>query len=279
MTFSAFETSVEGGQPVELYILTVGATTYRWNNSEDTLTIDGNDYTPLSIERSKIVQGPEDRNQTVTFTVPGTIPFVTPYINSVPAAQAVMTVRKLHRPDFPGPEVVTIYRGIVKAVNFDDENGRKSEIATQPFVSGLNRPIPRFVYKGLCNNTLYDDFCQVDDTDPAYRASLDVTAVSGNTLTIPGLDSFGDGWFDGGLIETSGQGDARMILNQVGNVVTLHLPFSQGVLNETVTILAGCAHTIAVCKSKFDNVINFGGFAFVPTLNPFESGIDPAVCS
>lgn len=279
MTFAAFETSNEAGRPVELYILVVGGTTYRWNNSEDTITIDGNDYTPIAIERSKISQGPEDRNQTVTFTVPGSVQFVTPYINSVPAAQAVMTVQKLHRGDFPSPEVVTIYRGVVKAVNFDDENGRKSEIATQPFISSLSRPIPRFVYKGLCNNVLYDDFCQVDDTDPSYRASLDVTAVSGNQLTIPGLAAFGNGWFDGGLIETSGQGDARMILSQVGDTVTLHLPFSQAVLNQTVTVLAGCAHTIAICKSKFDNVINFGGFAFVPTLNPFESGIDPSTCS
>ena len=41
-----------------------------------------------------------------------------------------------------------------------------------------------------------------------------------------------------------------------------------------VEVFAGCDHTIATCKTQFDIVVNYGGFAFVPTRNPFESGLD-----
>lgn len=279
MTYAQYETSPESGQPIELYQFTIGATTYYWTSAEDEITVSSQVYEPLAgLKRSKIGQGPEERDATLTVTMPAINPFVRPYIAAVPSTRATVKILRLHRADFPGPQVVTIFEGIVKAVNFDQDGGRVAKVAVEPLVGATSRPVPQFTYQGLCNHVVYDDQCQVDETDPNYRATLTVTAVAGNVLTIAGLAGFGNAWFTGGLVEINGGLDARMILDQTGNDVTLHLPFPTSPLGELAVVLAGCAHDITTCKNKFDNVINYGGFAFVPSINPFETGLDPNAC-
>ena len=279
MSYEAYETSQQSSRPVEIYEFTVGATTYYYTSAEDTQTVASVDYTPLTgLKRSKIGQGPEDRNATLTIEMPGSNQFVRPYIAAVPSSRATVTIMRLQRGDTPTPEVVTIFEGKVKAVNFDGDGGRMAKIAVEPDISATSRSIPHFTFQGLCNHVIYDDGCQVDETDGAYRASREVLADSGNTLTIDGLSGFGDGWFTGGFVEVNGGLDSRMIIDQTGDVVTLHIPFPGSPLGQVVIVLAGCAHTIAVCKSKFDNVINYGGFAFVPKINIFETGISSLTC-
>ena len=36
---------------------------------------------------------------------------------------------------------------------------------------------------------------------------------------------------------------------------------------------AGYDHSLAICESKSANVINYGGFPFVPIKNPFNSSL------
>lgn len=279
MTYAGQEQSVEGGQPVELYTFSIGSTTYNWTSAEDDVVVSSVTYEAMpGIERSRISQGPEDRDSVLSITLPGSNPFVRPYIASAPSERATVEIKRFHRTDTPTPQVVTIFEGRVKAVNFDGDGGRIAKVAVEPLVGSVARPIPRFTYQGLCNHIVYDDFCQADDTSASFRATLTITAVSGNVLTIPGLSSYGNGWFTGGLVEINGGADARLIIAHTGNDITLHLPFPVSPLNEQAVVLAGCAHDISTCKSKFDNVINYGGFAFVPTINIFETGIDSNNC-
>ena len=281
MTYAAQEASTENGQPVEFYELTIGATTYYHTTAEDTITVSAQPYTPLAgLKRTKIAQGPADRALTLTLELPATNPFVSPYIAAVPSSQATVTIMRLHRTDTPTPQVVTIFEGVVKAVNFDDGNGRIAKVAVQPKIAATSRPCPLFTFQSLCNHVLYDDQCQADDTSASFRETGTVSAVStsGTVLTITGLAAFGDGWFTGGVVEINGGLDSRMIIAHTGNDITLHLPFPLSPLSTNAVVLAGCAHDIETCKSKFDNVINFGGFAFVPTLNIFQTGIDPNAC-
>ena len=49
--------------------------------------------------------------------------------------------------------------------------------------------------------------------------------------------------------------------------------FAIPTLGQTVDVFAGCDHSLAICESKFANVINYGGFPFVPIKNPFNSSL------
>jgi hypothetical protein len=120
----------------------------------------------------------------------------------------------------------------------------------------------------------------VDDTDSRWRLTVDVSAQSGATITVPGAGGFGADWWVGGFVEIDGGDDARLVLAQSGNDLTLLLPFPQSAVGRQIIAFAGCDHTITTCDTKFDtpedtdsNVINYGGFAFVPTRNPYQTGL------
>ena len=81
-------------------------------------------------------------------------------------------------------------------------------------------------------------------------------------------------------MELGGGLDHRLILAQDGDDVTLLLPFAENIVGSTIVLLAGCDHSITTCDTKFStpldplsNVRNFGGFPFVPTKNPHETGL------
>jgi len=281
MTFDAFESSTELGQPIEIYQIVLGPTTYRWTSAEDSVVVMSVNYDPLACSRGRIGQSREERQATLEVTVPASFAFVRQYIGSVPGSQAVLTISRLQRPDFPGPEVVQLFEGNVQSVAFV-KDGQEAKIAATPTVSAISRQVPRFTYQGLCNNVLYDDGCKVDPTNAAFRLTANVSAVSGATVTVPGAGAYGADWFVGGYVNLVVGSDFRMVLAQSGDVLTLLFPFPSGVVGQQVIVQAGCDHTIdGDCDTKFfttedatSNVINYGGFAFVPLSNPFQSGLD-----
>tara|TARA_R110002167_G_C12707228_1_gene655162 strand:- start:52859 stop:53686 length:828 start_codon:yes stop_codon:yes gene_type:complete len=275
MTFTAYEASLESSQPIELYTISIGASIQRWTSAEDDITEAADVFSAVSISREKITDGGSDnKQQSMTLTVPGDNTIATQYINSVPGVKADVIIERIQRLDGASYEVIRIFEGRIESVAFEQQ-GRLAKIKVEPRISAQAREIPRFTYQGLCNHVLYDARCQVDDTSGSFRLSAAaVTAEVGRTITVTGADANGDGYYTGGFVESNGGADHRLIIDQTGTVLTLHLPFGAAVLATNVNVFAGCDHTIATCKSKFDNVINYGGFAYIPTKNPFSSGLD-----
>tara|TARA_R110000744_G_scaffold380215_1_gene500232 strand:- start:26854 stop:27684 length:831 start_codon:yes stop_codon:yes gene_type:complete len=274
MTYEAFEDLQEGSAPVELYTFTIGSTIYRWTSAEDNITEAADVFTAIPIDRGTIKGGgPDTRKEFLVITVAGDNPVVTQYINSVPGVAATVKIERIQRPDGPAFEVITLFNGTISSVAFTNA-GRTAKIRIVPLVTSQSKPVPTATYQGLCNHVLYDDGCQVDDTDAAFRLSTAAcTAVSGSTITVTGADANGDGYYTGGFVETTGSDDRRLILDQTGTLLTLLLPFTTSPLGTNVTVFAGCDHAISTCSSKFSNVINFGGFAWVPSKNVFATGI------
>lgn len=272
MAFDTYESGQENSRPFELYTITIGTTIVRYTSAEDSITESGDTFLPANIQRSKLRGGgPDSRDEAIVLTLPGDNTIVKQFITSVPGVKADVVIERMQRDDV-AEDVITIFEGRITSVAFEN-NGRVAKVEVKPRVSAQSRPVPRFTYQGLCNHVLYDDACGVDDTSSSYRlSSAAVTSESGNTINVAGADGFADGWFTGGYVE--GDNDYRLILSHVGTLLTLHLPFAESVLSTTVNVFAGCAHTIEICGSKFSNVTNFGGFAFVPTKNIFQTGLD-----
>jgi len=274
MAFDTFEESTKGSAPIELYTFTIGAVITRYTSAEDDIVEDGDTFTAIPIKRTKVTGGgPDSRKEHLVLEVPGDNAIATQFINSIPGVQALVVIERIQRPDFPTPEVIQIFSGKISSVLFE-QSGRLAKIRIEPLVTAQSKSIPTHTYQGLCNHVLYDDLCQVDDTDPSFRLSTAaVTVESSNQITVTGAGANGAGYYTGGWVESAGAAERRLILEQTGEVLTLLLPFGSPVLGTNVTVFAGCDHSIATCKSKFDNVINFGGFAFVPSKNVFQTGI------
>lgn len=274
MTFDAKEISQVSGQPVELFEIIVGADIYRLTNNEDEVTLNSVTYVPERVERTALETGIEDRSQEIQITLPATHPFPQKYVNIIPSDRPTLRIFRYHRTDTPTPQVIQIFDGFIESVAFL-EDGEVARLSALPATASAGREIPRFMYQGMCNHILYDTRCKIADSGVnKFTGSVDAIAADGK-LTINGLFDATprpNQWAASGHIEVSG--DSRLILDMTGDVITIQLPFRIDVLNEACNVFAGCDHTMATCKAKFNNIINYGGFPFVPTKNPFETGID-----
>lgn len=274
MTFSDEETSVESGRPVELFEFTLGTETFLYTSSPDTILVQANTYDPRAIKRGKREDGPEKRNANFTIELPTSDELAQKFLGVLPGVRVPVVVKRYHRGDGGGPEVITTFQGFVLSANFTKQ-GRLCKLTARQALASLGRLIPSRSYASTCSHIHYEpDTCRVDDTAPENRISNDpVVSQVGNILTVTSIVSggFNDGDFDSGFVEAVGTSDFRLILEQVGNVLTLLTPFTT--TPAAVNIFRGCKHTIEACHDDFDNVINFGGFAFVPTRNPFVGSI------
>lgn len=281
MTYASQETSVEGGKPVDLYTFQIALQTYRFTSAEDDQVVGGNTFRAVPISRGKIGQGPETRRAALEVQLPSDDAFASRFVTSVPSARGTLTLQQLHRGD---GEVVTLFVGVVKSVGFS-EDGRLAKVAVDPPIVGIAHQIPLWTFRGQCNNVLGDGagggtgLCTADLEHPDFKHVGTVSVDSGLSVTVPGAAAFGDGWFDGGKIESFDGLDARMILFQVGDVLTLHVPFPFSLLGAQVVLRAGCAHDLTDCGvAKFTNggthdIGEYGGFAFVPTFDIFRQGL------
>lgn len=272
MSFDPFESSVEDGQPVELYTFTIGAVTYRYTSDQKDISVDVlGDFTAIPISRGKITASREKNGDVVEVRLPTSTPIALNYVLSVPGERVFLTIRRMHRPDVD-QEAIIIFDGAVQQVRFE-ENRTVAALSVSSLASSENRQMPRLTFQGLCGHMLYDARCQIDETDPAFRFSGTVSIISGTQITVPGAGAFNvlTDFFEFGYVKFGT--DYRLIVKQAVDVLTLQLPFSVSPLGEAVTVNAGCKHRLVTdCQDKFANVENFGGFPFVPLRNPFGPG-------
>ncbi|HXA47517.1 MAG TPA: DUF2163 domain-containing protein [Burkholderiaceae bacterium] len=146
----------------------------------------------------------------------------------------------------------------------------------------LNVQLPRNIYQPSCLHTLFDDdmlqqgqapsgcklikanFASASDVIAASSATVFTAVISNSSLSVP--------WFDNGYVSFSGganSGYVRTIKSatNVGSVwtftLTSPLPFVPNG-GDPFAAYPGCDHTQATCTKKFNNVVNFRGFPYVP---------------
>lgn len=125
------------------------------------------------------------------------------------------------------------------------------------------------VYRADCSATLGDDRCKVALGAPHLNAAGAVEATDGRLgFTSAVLAGFADGWFTGGGLRfTSGAnaGATIEVKAHAGTSLQLWVPVARPVnVGDTFSVTAGCDKSVATCRVKFDNVVNFRGFPHMP---------------
>jgi uncharacterized phage protein (TIGR02218 family) len=167
---------------------------------------------------------------------------------------------------------------------------RRSDVSFTAEVRGLahylQQPKGR-LYQYGCDADLGDTRCGIDLDDPAFRGTGVVTAASSLRLfSASGLDSFATDWFTRGLVAFTCGANARRrqeVKRYVAGVeatIELWQPMAQVIApGDAFTVTAGCDKHFATCQAKFDNAVNFRGFAHMPG-NDFLTAVarpgDPA---
>jgi hypothetical protein len=61
-----------------------------------------------------------------------------------------------------------------------------------------------------------------------------------------------------------------MIALHVGETITLIQPMAEVEAGDLITLYPGCLRSFQICKNKFHNEVNYLGFEWIPTKNPFK---------
>jgi len=165
----------------------------------------------------------------------------------------------------PGAGTILLKRGALGRISRED-GAFTAEL--RGLTDAFDRPVVE-VYSPTCRAELGDARCKRSLKD--FERTAAVGSVSEpNSFDAPALTE-PDGWYafgrlrwhtglNGGLLS-----DVRAF---VGGRVTLFRPPPGPVqANDVFTITAGCAKTLTVCRTKFDNVANFRGDPFVPGID------------
>lgn len=118
-----------------------------------------------------------------------------------------------------------------------------------------------------CDTQLGSALCKVNVE--ALRAAATVATVTDNrTFTATGF-AVPDGYFAFGEVTwvTGANAGKRMEVRSqtAAGAIELQLEMPHPILpDDTFTVIPGCDRSKAVCISKFNNVVNFRGFSFVP---------------
>jgi uncharacterized phage protein (TIGR02218 family) len=146
-----------------------------------------------------------------------------------------------------------------------DEIGRSSaKLTVNSDLVLLDIDMPRNMYQPTCLHTLYDVGCTLHKSD--FQASGTVGA--GSTASIiywPGADTnFAQGTisFTSGVL-TAVTATVGSAVN--GSLLNLINPLpSVPAAGDGFTVYFGCDHTLTTCQAKFNNLVNFRGFPYVP---------------
>ncbi|MEM9360316.1 MAG: DUF2163 domain-containing protein [Pseudomonadota bacterium] len=136
----------------------------------------------------------------------------------------------------------------------------------------LQQPQGR-LFQYACDADLGDTKCGIALTDPLYRGSGSVTAVvNARRFNVTGFSDFATQWFERGQLQfESGlnAGNAFQVRRHdvIVDLVVVELwsaPARDVMVDDTVTITAGCDKVLATCRDKFSNVANYRGFPHIP---------------
>lgn len=129
-----------------------------------------------------------------------------------------------------------------------------------------------------CRHTLFGSRCGLDRE--TFGVVADVTDVTELVVTATQAAAQPDGYYAGGSLKDAA-GFQRRINAHTGSLLSLSRPLlslvdeieQNGYTGLQVTLYPGCPKNSATCDSRFNNLLNFGGFEYMPYTNPFEGSI------
>jgi uncharacterized phage protein (TIGR02218 family) len=155
-----------------------------------------------------------------------------------------------------------LYRGMIGSVA-EEAGGYQADL--QSVKAALETdPVPRT--SPTCRAKFCGPGCTLNPVRYTHEAKVSAIDVKNNTLTFtgaPDAELFESGnlrWVDG-----PHAGQAMEIMSAEGEWLILDAALDPGLLIGTRALLReGCDHTLATCRDRFHNAVNFRGEPFLP---------------
>lgn len=278
MSFSSQETSVEAGAPIELYTIT-GSDTFHYTSSAEPYVLGEVTYEPVAIKRTAPTISLKENSGNISIKFPFNNPFAARYLGGVPPSPDRVSIHQVHLSD-PTQELNPLWSGTVSSVKFA---GTEATVSLAGMMNVMAGQIPSQTFSWMCDHNLYNNQCRV--AEASFTFGFNVVSISSDGVTVTLSDtgqaqaqiSSDPSYFNGGTFLTGVDGSQRMGVNFEATggtneyTLVLLVPIDGLASGQAITFTAGCDKSIDVCLSRFNNVENYGGFPYVPTLNPFTA--------
>lgn len=261
-TYSELELSAHGGRPVELFRFVHGSTVWTYSSGPETVH-GGETYAAFAVGRDEIGQTKELHKGGLNVLLPRTCELSLLYLVGNPEAVVTLTVYRLHVGASDSP--IVYWKGRVVSVEW---SGIEARLTCESVFTSLKRPGLRARYQRMCRHALYSAQCGVDKSAFDVAGTVDAINAAKTVLTVTEADALADGWFTGGMVQTP-TGGFLFITAHTGSSLTLANPCALAV-SDAITLYPGCARNRETCKDKFDNILNYGGWPWIPSRNPFD---------
>lgn len=266
--FDDLEEGVSSSAPVEGYKFTGSFKTYRYTSADRSILINGELYLPVAVSRSRVKAGTqEDDNLSLDLEIPFDVDVIRDYAYAQTPPRLTLEVFRQQQDD-PENAWSLFWTGIVRGFSV---SGRTAKVQVPSIFSlALQGEIPNVYYQAPCNHVLYDGRCGISRAANKYDAVVQTVTGAAITLTAAPATT---GILAAGEIVNVRNGERRLILSNAGSTINIGYPFVDLLPGDAVELVKGCDHSLETCKAKFDNVINFGGFPYIPSDNPFEGTV------
>lgn len=277
-TFDQDEASVQSNQPEEYYdiVLSTGVTYHIASGNRD-LLVGATIYTAIPAARGALAISKVDGNTgtNLELSLPVNHPFIQRCFQyGVPPRQTTVTAWRRQKRSLVSEQM---WVGLVTSIACSG-NIAKLLIPAR-IVENAQRYLPTVTTAPTCPYILYDAMCQVART--SFVVTTTAILVEGRAVLVDMGDAakVGNNWSLGGEIVHS-TGERRSIMLQKDldpSTTTLSKLSMTEVIPElktgdTISIYAGCDHTIQTCKTKFAQHHRFGGYPDAALVNPFMLG-------
>lgn len=244
---------------------------YAYTDSVRPFTFQGVTYQPVPINCGTINASGKLDKSTFEVRLPRTAGIADLFRAYPPSQPVTLIVRQGHINDEDG-EFLVAWAGRVLSSKRD---GNEVVFACEPTSSSLRRPGLRRSYQFGCPHALYGPGCYA----VKQPQTGEVTAINGLEVTLASgwNGSFEAAKFAQGLMEwdtPDGTKEIRRILRIDGNKVTISGMLRGLEVNDSVTMLLGCAQTTSDCLNLHNNIHNFGGCPTIPVQNPLAAGVN-----
>jgi len=250
----------------ELYRFSEQGSSEVWTftSGDELVTYMAEDYVPTSIGRSQIESRNELARANLDVNVSLTNAAAIRWLSD--NGENIVTLTIFERD--VSETFITAWKGRLAAVIPGMEN---FSLKFESIFTSLRRPGLRSRYQRSCRHPLYSRGCTLDPED--FATVGECTALSGTVATVTEAALESDGYYTGGMLR-SPDGVLSYIIDHTGSAITLQRT-SFSLSNEAasgfpfnVDLYPGCSRDRVTCNSKFDNLLNYGGFDFIPQKNP-----------
>jgi hypothetical protein len=255
-------------QDIELYTFEGASGSFWLTPHEFDVEIGYHHYEHCPIERSALALGAEAAKSALEVTLPPDHALVRYLLQAAITGETTAVQLRLAQRAGWG-EYWTIsgtrWMGRVLGVEVGDDAAR---IRCESAQVSLKRIGLRRLYSRTCSHVLYSAACGASP----ISASAHVSSSSGRTVTLDGgVPASVSGGLAGGWLQTP-EGTRYMIVSESSSGVELLYPADIAV-GTNVLLTVGCDHSTATCAARFGNLDNYGGFPFIPSKNPFSTGV------